>query len=403
MTKLNLKNYFHLLLSLFSLIFINNCSTEISSIKIQANDYEILHTTASANFAPDGRLWRIIPTAKHVLVDYSDDNGKSYSQTVKINPIPQKISAWPENPPAIAISQSGRIHVLYYADEQQKSTNYYSYSDDKGQTFKSPVLISDKAETAMHYMAKMLLDNQDKIYLFWHDMRHHAQNQHLGSSVLALYYSATEHPETGQFDNQFISNGVCSCCRTATALAPDGLPVVFARMVFKNGVRDHALFKMQRENQWSEPQPISDDNWQIEACPSHGPALAIDAHHRSHFVWFTLGQKRQGIFYAYSDDYGKNVSQITALGDKEQLPSHPDVLAFDETVILVWTQFDGEQNHIQFKSSADRGQTWSTNKTLISSSSKISRPKLLNKGSQVFLSLTNTQHGHQLIEIPYEN
>ena len=388
---------------LISFIFISSCNAEVANIKTKVANEQILHTTTAANFAPDGRLWRIIPTAENVFVDYSDNNGKNYSTAVKINPTLQKISAWAENPPAIAISQSGRIHVLYYADEQQKSTNYYSYSDDNGQTFKPPVLVSDKADSAMHYMAKMLLGDKDKIYLFWHDMRHHTQNEHLGSSVLALYYSSTEHPETGQFDNQFISHGICSCCRTATALAPDGLPVIFARMVFENSARDHVLFKMQSKEQWSELQRISNDNWQIEACPAHGPALAIDTQNRSHFVWFTLGESRQGIFYAHSDDYGKNVSQPLSLGDKTQLPSRPDVLTMGTKVILVWSQFDGEQHHIQFKTSLDRGQTWSARKNLISSSSKTSHPKLLNKGSQVFLSLTTPQHGHQLIAIPYEN
>lgn len=397
-------NYKTLIFLLSSLFFISSCGSGTAKVSTKTEDYKILRSTTAVNFAPDGRLWRLIPTVDAVFVDYSDDNGKSYSPPVKINPSVQKISAWPENPPAIAISQSGRIHVLYYADEEQKATNFYSYSDDNGKTFSQPVLVSDKADSAMHYMAKMLLDNDDKMYLFWHDTRHGEHNSiHHGSGVLALYYTSSSHPEQGVFENKLISHGICSCCRTATALDAEGKPVIFARMVFEGGVRDHGLFKMDDKGQWLKPQRVSNDDWQIEACPEHGPALAIDKQNRSHLAWFTLGEKRQGIFYARSDDDGKTLSEIMPLGDKNQLAGHPDVLTMDNHVALAWTQFDGDKNHVLIKTSANRGQTWSADKTMISSEGKISHPKLLSNGKQIFLSLTSTAQSHQLIEIPYEN
>ena len=403
MLKFVYKNCSLLILILFSLAFINSCGSDVANIKNKAKDYKILASTVTTNFADNGRLWRLIPTSDTMFVDYSNDNGKNYSEPVKINPTPQKINAWPENPPQIAIAKSGRIHVLYYADEEQKATNFYSYSDDNGKSFSQPVLVSDKADSAMHYMAKMLLDDEDNLYLFWHDTRHNEHNHHLGSGVLALYYTSTNHPEKGIFENHLISHGICSCCRTATTLNISGQPVVFARMVFADGIRDHALFKMEKSGQWSAPQKITDDNWQIEACPEHGPALAIDHQNRHHLAWFTLGDKRQGIFYAYTDDEGKTLSDIMPLGNKNQLPGHPDIIAVTEHVAIAWSQFDGDNNHIFVKTSSDRGKTWSKDRLLLSLNGKTSHPKLLNNGRQIFLSLTSTAEGHQLIEIPYEN
>ncbi len=391
-----------LFLTLFSLFFISSCSTD-ANIKIASGDYQIYRNTVATAFAPDGRLWRLIPTADAVFVDYSDDNGKSYSQAVQINPATQKISAWPENPPQIAIAKSGRIHVLYYADEKQKATNFYSYSDDNGKTFSKPSLVSDKADSAMHYMAKMLLDDNDNLHFFWHDTRHRDHNKQLGSGVLALYHALADNPEKGEFENKLLSHGICSCCRTATALDADGKPVLFARVVLEESVRDHALLKLDASGKWVAPQRVTDDNWKIEACPEHGPALAIDLNNRKHLAWFTLGEKRQGIFYAHSDDGGKTLSSIMPLGDKGQLPGHPDVLAVADHVAIAWSQFDGNNNHVMVKTSADRGQNWSNPSPLISSGGNISHPKLLSNGKQIFLSLTSSEKGHQLIEIPHEN
>ena len=400
MSQIYRQLFFCFILILSSLLFFNNWHKNTANAKNIKTDYQILRATVAVNFSPSGRLWRLIPTASTVFVDYSDDNGKNYSSPVKINPTPQKISVWAENPPAIVIAQSGRIHVLYYADEQQKVTNFYSYSDDNGTSFSTPVLISDNAHHAMHYMAKMLLDNQDNLYLFWHDARH---NHLLGSGELALYYSKTQKDEKAIFKNQFISHGICSCCRMATALDIKGFPVIFTRMVFPEKTRDHALFKMNKKGQWLEPQRITHDNWQIEACPEHGPALAIDNQNRSHLAWFSLGEKRQGIFYARSDTNGEEISKLMPLGDNKQLAGHPDVIAIEKHIAIVWTQFDGNKTTILIKLSQDQGETWSSDKILISSEGKVSHPKLLTNGQQLFLSITTADQGHQMIEIPYEN
>ncbi|MDQ7091690.1 MAG: sialidase family protein [Methylococcales bacterium] len=370
----------------------------VKAMPLKVN-YKILRSAVAVNFDSKGRLWRLIPTIDSIYVDYSDDKGKNYSTPIKINPKPQKMSAWPENPPAIAISQSGRIHVLYYADEQQKTTNFYSYSDNKGKSFSPPVLVSDQADTALHYMAKMLLDTDDNLYLFWHDSRHTPPNHQSGKGTLALYYSKNHASKKQPFKNQFISHGICSCCRMATALSSTGLPVIFTRMIFNQGVRDHGLFKINKKGQWSKPQRITKDNWQIEACPEHGPALAIDRKNRNHLAWFSLGETRQGIFYAYSDDEGKTLSNILPLGDKNKLASHPHVMAIDQHVALVWTQFDGNQTSVLLKTSLDRGETWSVDKTIISSTGQMSHPRLLNDGQQFYLSLTSIDQGHQLVEI----
>ncbi len=357
-----------------------------------------INTTVSVAFAPDGKLWRLTPTRNAVFIDSSADNGQTFSKPVQVNPNSLKTSAWPENPPAIAFSSSGRIHVLYYADAEQKSTSYYTFSDDNGQTFSPPALISDHATSAKHYMDKMMVDRNDNIYLFWHDMRHEHRDQQHGSGVLSLYYTVN-NPDSGtHFENRFISSSICSCCRTATAFDPDDKPVVLVRMVFPGNVRDHALIHMTAEQKWSEAQRITHDNWKIEACPEHGPALAVDDRHRSHLTWFTLGDRR-GIFYAQTDDYGRSVSEPMALGNADRLPSHPDVIAFQDKVVLTWKEFDGERTYIQVQHSFDRGKSWTKIQTVLSSTEENGHPALIKNAHDIFLSWFTENQGHQIVKL----
>lgn len=367
--------------------------------KASTNSYEILQSTVSVNFAQDGRLWRLIPTKQVVYVDYSNDNGKSYSKPITINSLKQKISAWPENPPAIEISPSGRINILYYADEQQKSTSFYSYSDDNGETFSPPTLISDHAQTAMHYMDKMLIDKNDNAFLFWHDTRHNHLTNNQTTGTLSLYYSIQKPSNNALFSNHFLSSGVCSCCRTATAFDTNQKPVILARMVYGDGARDHALIRMNNDNTWQKPQRVTHDNWLIEACPEHGPALAIDNKNRAHLTWFTLGNKRNGIFYAQTDDFGKTLSEPMRLGNPNHLPSHPDIIVLNKKVIIAWKEFDGEQTTLHLKVSVDRGKSWINKTTPLSSYSKSGYPKLITNQSDIFLSWTSKDLGHQFIKL----
>lgn len=402
-----LNKFKHITLSafiyLFSLLLLNSCQVTTHNTGLQESSYNILNSTVSLNFAPDGRLWRLVPSKQAVYVDFSNDYGKTYSPAIRINQRDQKISAWPENPPAIEISNSGRINVLYYADEEQRSTSFYSYSDDNGQTFSTPVLVSDQAQTAMHYMDKMLIDNNDKLYLFWHDTRHEShelKHKHeMNEGVLSLYYSVKNPLDKSQFNSHFLSGDICSCCRTATTFSSEGYPVILARMVYDNGIRDHALIHMNKDGSWQKPQRVTYDNWQIEACPEHGPAIAIDDKNRTHLTWFTLGDSRQGIFYAYTDNDGKSVSEPLALGDIDHIPSHSDVIALKNRVMLVWKEFNGEQTTLHVKESQDRGMTWTDIATNLNSESKNSHPKLISNKSDFFLSWTSKDKGHQIIKL----
>ena len=47
---------------------------------------------------------------------------------------------------------------------------------------------------------------------------------------------------------------------------------------------------------------VSADEWKIEACPHHGPSIAILPDGSYHVAWFTDGSARKGLFYARADN-----------------------------------------------------------------------------------------------------
>ena len=115
----------------------------------------------------------------------------------------------------------------------------------------------------------------------------------------------------------------------------DGQPVLFRRMIYPGGVRDHGLLKRDSQGKWHAKRTTFDD-WQINACPEHGPALAISPQGRYHIAWFTQGKARQGLFYAHSDDQGAHFSAALPFGERTALASHPALMTVGQRVVMVW-------------------------------------------------------------------
>jgi hypothetical protein len=124
-----------------------------------------------------------------------------------------------------------------------------------------------------------------------------------------------EGPEAGDMSLRFASFGrdwrqtadtaldvkVCECCPTAAAVASDG-PVVAYRDRAAGEVRDIYVTRLAGAK-WSEPAPVSKDNWQFPACPVNGPSISA----RGRTVALAYFQARDGApksFVAFSKDGG---------------------------------------------------------------------------------------------------
>jgi len=349
----------------------------------------------SAAFGPDRRLWRIVPTTDHVYVDFSSDYGKTFSPPVPVNVERVPIRTQSEYRPQIAVDPAGRVYVAYPAFGLQPWTTYLSVSENRGQHFSMPEPLSDKARTANSFQAVLAIGPKGDLHAFWHDEREGADEAR-GNDI---FHTALDAKGKTLQSNQKIVDGVCSCCRLAVDFDTDGRPVLITRFIYPGNVRDHGLLKPQDDRaEWTAVR-ATDDDWKIEACPVHGPALSVGRDGRYHIAWFTQGNKRQGLFYAHSDDQGRRFSEPVALGDSKQLPGHPDVLAMGERVVLAWNEFDGRKNRVMVKQSGDGGNTWSEAIATAESDSDADFPFLLTDGQAIFLSWNSQNKGYRLIRI----
>ena len=143
---------------------------------------------------------------------------------------------------------------------------------------------------------------------------------------------------------------------------------------------------------------VAVDNWEVEACPHHGPALSIsgDAYH---MTWFNHGTLRSGLFYARSMDGGKSFSIPLSLGNSTRQPGHAAVLSKGNNVYLAWKEFDGEVTTIYVMRSTDGGASWGEVQQIADTRDVSDHPLLIADKEQVYLSWSSKLEGFRLIAL----
>jgi hypothetical protein len=352
----------------------------------------------SAAFDAAGRLWRVSVQDGHVVVQYSDDKGGRFSPAVNVNPEPDRIAADGDNRPKIALAPDGTIYVSYtsHLPEPYSGHVHLSRSTDGGRSFSKPAIVNDDRAAISHRFESLVVDAKGRAHVVWLDRRDQmaAKKDNKEYAGVAVYYASTADGTVIGENRKLVDHG-CECCRIALALDTDGTPVIAWRHVYDKNVRDHALWRLDAR---SAPVRVAEDNWAIDACPHHGPALAVSGAGTYHVAWFTGAASRQGLYYARAADR-KTFSAPLAVGDPRAQPGRPALLVRGRRVYLAWKEFDGNATAVRIMVSGDDGATWSPARTVASAASASDHPLLVNDGEVVYLSWNAQREGYRLIDL----
>ncbi len=356
----------------------------------------------SADFDEKGRLWLAAIRGQHIYVSYSDDRGASQSAPVKVNAEPENILGDGENRPKIIV-RKGVVYVSYTQGLAKPMTGdiRFSRSADDGKSFSAPLTVNDNHEIISHRFDSMTVNDKGHVYVVWLDKRDLSAAQKAGKkySGAAIYYAMSDDGGGSFHGNVKIADYVCECCRTAMAVDTDGYPVVIWRHIYETNIRDHALVKLDGK---MSPVRLSQENWDIAACPHHGPSLSIASDGIYHATWFSNAPEHHGLFYAHSADRGKTFSNPLNFGNFEAQPAHPYVLGLGNRVYLVWKEFDGERTSILGMLSNDGGKSWSAPRKLAATSDVSDNPLLIGENNRAYLSWNTKNEGYRLVEIGAE-
>lgn len=352
----------------------------------------------SATIDDAGKLWITYVQDQHVYVSQSLDQGKSFAIPVKVNKVAEDAEHNGENRPKIVVAKGDVIFVSWTLKTSNRYTGEirFSRSRDGGETFSEPQTINDDGLSVGHRFESMFLTASGHLYLAWIDKRELHASTEAGQDYAgaAIYYTVSDDFGLSFSPNYPVSSNSCECCRIAVAPSGDDSVAILWRQIYQEQIRDHAFAVLSPQGEVSLSSRASFDDWYINACPHHGPAMEIaSSGDEYHMTWFSNGNLHQGIYYARYNPETKS-SDLTFQVDGMPGAGHPDVKSFGGKLYLVWKGFDGNATHLNLIVSDNNGESWTAVKRLGSTESASDYPFLVKDGKALFLSWHSDDHGY---------
>lgn len=360
-----------------------------------------LELGTSATFAPDGRLAVVAKEGGHVVLRLSADDGVTWSEPVRVNAIPEAIAADGESRPRLAFGRNGSVLVSWAKPLNKPYTGAirFARSDDGGRHFSDPITVHRDTSEITHRFESFAVGPDGRIAIAWIDKRdqERAKSEKQPYAGAAIY-AAISDDDGVSFKPEFkVADHSCECCRTTVAIEADGTPLVFWRHVFQPNERDHAVARLLPEGRVESVQRVTFDRWRVDACPHHGPSLALDSTNVRHAVWFNHVNGEGHVYYGrLPQREGESVSGQRTIGGA--LAAHADLAVSHQRVAIVWKEFDGQKTLLRAEISEDGGLAFRAVE-LGSTAGASDQPRALQRGDALYAFWRTEREGMRLFRL----
>jgi hypothetical protein len=145
---------------------------------------------------------------------------------------------------------------------------------------------------------------------------------------------------------------------------------------------------------WKAAGPVGAFNWQIEACPHTGGALALTgtgASSRLHALVWTGKQGERGVHHFASKDGAADWSTHTRLGG--ELAQRADLAARGDELAAVWDETIAKTGAVFLARSRNAGAEWSKPMRLSAETASATYPRVVAGRSNLLVVWTETAAG----------
>lgn len=310
-----------------------NPAADPASVMVSAPDAD----AAEPAIMPDGQGNFYVAFVAHypdkkadLLVRKYGRDLKPAGEPVRVNPAAGMVKAWRGDPPVMTVARDGTLFIGWTAkpesaDDHKATDLMLSASRDGGRSFEAPVPVKKLGESESYALVNLVSDTGGQLGVVWLDdgdlKARQAPILHGGTALgMMMFHKKDEiEPNKTLFFSASVDGGktfsaatklaseVCPCCKTSMTVAPDGRIYVSWRQVLPGGFRHIAVASSgDKGATFSEGAIVSDDKWQINACPVSGAAMSVDFGGALSVLWYSAGEAGEaGLYAAESRDGGR--------------------------------------------------------------------------------------------------
>jgi hypothetical protein len=229
-----------------------------------------------------------------------------------------------------------------------------SYSQDDGATWAQPFTPHNDGTKFMHGFASFVEMDSGDLGLIWLDGRNSAfdfDNPETGTMMLRFTSFDANWQQT---DDVEIDRRVCECCSTTAVLTDDGVLAGFRDLIDESQVRDFGVSRLEN-GAWTPTTTVSEDNWEIYACPVNGPMMSANGQYVA-AAWFTVKDDQGQAYAAFSSDSGRTWGTPIRLDDGGSLGRVDVELLDDGTAVATWVEYAQGRSDFRLRLVAPSGE-----------------------------------------------
>jgi hypothetical protein len=298
---------------------------------------------------------------------------------------------WADFPNLTSFGENGLATHYLKKSGGSKSYNYdvkMIISNDKGNTWNNAFAPHTDNTQAEHGFVSKVEMTDDSFLSVWLDGRQSAYAEKDSTIVREMTLRSALISKEGELLEEYLLDSrVCDCCQTDVAMTSDG-PIVIYRDRSQDEIRD-IYYVRQVNNEWTEPKPIFNDNWNIAGCPVNGASISANKDATA-IAWFTMANDTPKVKVVFSNNNGETFDTPIQIGDVDPLGRVDIELLEDNSALVSWMDVVNDNTVIQLQRVQQDG-TISEIVTLTESSESRSSgfPRMVIKDNLAYLSWTH--------------
>lgn len=238
---------------------------------------------------------------------------------------PQKVASgkdwfvnWADFP---ALAKFQNHSIISWLDKSAGGTYDYdikmSLSNNHGKDWGDPFIVHKDGINAEHgFVSLDVLD--DAFIAVWLDGRNTKLPDENGKETYGqMTLRSAKISSDGSMSHELeIDERVCDCCQTDVKVTTSGTFAVY-RNRSDEEIRD-IYYSIFDGNNWSDPNPVHNDSWQISGCPVNGPAIASEGKNIA-VTWYTESEGIPKVLLAHYDHEKNTFSSPVTVNDEYAL------------------------------------------------------------------------------------
>ena len=315
---------------------------------------------------------------------YSTYINDQWTEPIKISEGSDWFVNWADFP-AIASTGNGQILAHFLAKSAPDTFAYnvnLVISSDYGKTWGEPFVPHKDNTQTEHGFVSMLPMPDGNFFITWLDGRNTGSEEGVMTIRSGIVDKSGNILESTELDES-----VCDCCQTGAALTDNG-PIVVYRDLSEEEIRDMSIVRLVN-GEWTSPQTIHADGWQIAGCPVNGPK--VDAIGNSMAVaWYTGANQEPKVNIAFSKDGGESFSKPIRVDDGATIGRIDLVMVSQDEAWVTWLESGENGTEIRVRSIESNGNPGPSVKVASTRKSRASGfPQLVKVNDKLMVAFTD--------------